>query len=68
MAQTPDERLAQIEELAAAPKRTRTDEGYVEERSVEDLIKAANHVATANALQLPHRGMYISRTRPPGTA
>lgn len=56
-----------IEELALAPKRVRTDEGSLEERSVDELIKADRYNQTASAQTAVPYGMRIARTKPPGT-
>lgn len=56
-----------IEEAAAAPKRERTDEGSVEERSIPDLIKAKQFVESETALVRPPWGIRLARTKPGGT-
>lgn len=55
----------QIEELASAPKRTRTDEGTVEERSADDLIKLDQYAAAKKSTAVPW-GMKVARTKPQG--
>lgn len=55
----------QIEELASAPKRTRTDEGTVEERSADDLIKLDQYAAQKATNAVPW-GMKVARTKPQG--
>lgn len=61
---TPEE----IEEAAKAPKRMRNEEGSVEERSIEDIIKADVYQKNAQpAANRPPFGMSIARTKPPGT-
>ena len=39
----------EFDELATAPKRTTGDEGTIEERSTDELIKADQYSATKNA-------------------
>lgn len=57
----------QIDNMASAPKRTRTDEGTVEERSADDLIKLDQYSqAKANGNKVPW-GMTVARTKPGGT-
>ena len=55
-----------IEELATAPKKARTEEGFVEERSVEDLIKADNHLAQKAAITAVPWGVRMARLKPGG--
>lgn len=52
-------------DLVKAPRRTRTVEGTVEERSIEDLIKADRYMKSQGA-GVPW-GIKIARTKPPGT-
>lgn len=56
----------EIADLARAPRRTRTAEGTVEERSIADLIKADQHLAAKAADTVPW-GMRIAKTKPPST-
>ena len=56
-----------IEELALAPKRTLTEEGTVEERSVQELIEADKYVKSTTAIEAVPWGMRIARTRPGST-
>jgi len=56
----------QFLELATAPRRTRTVEGTVEERSVDDLIKASNYLKAQQVEAIPW-GIRVARTKPPGT-
>lgn len=59
---------ADIEELVTAPKRTRTDEGVIEERPLKEVVEAANSQQSGEAVAAgPFYGMRIARTRPPGT-
>lgn len=51
-------------ELAKAPRRTRTVEGTVEERSIDDLIKARRQLSTQESAPW---GIRVARTKPPGT-
>jgi len=57
---------ADIDALALSPKRARTDEGSVEERSVDDLIKAQQASASAVPEYVPW-GIRIARHRSGGT-
>lgn len=55
-----------IEELAKAPKKTVTDEGSVEERSINELIEADKY-NKANAIgDSPLHGLRVSRCKPGG--
>jgi len=54
-----------IAELATAPKRTKTAEGMVEERSIDELIKADQYT-NSNPNAVPW-GMRIARVRPGST-
>lgn len=54
-----------IGEMAGSPKRTRTAEGTVEERSIADLI-LADRYANPPPDAVPW-GMRIARTKPPST-
>lgn len=56
-----------LEELMKSPKRTRTDEGAVTERSVEELIVADQYTTGQNNAKPPH-GIKISQTKPPASA
>ena len=62
MALTSDE----FDELAKAPKRTRTDEGAVTERSIDELIKANEYSKAQNNAKPPH-GLRISQCKPPAS-
>jgi len=57
-----------VEAAAADPKRMRTMEGSVEERSINDLIAAKNYVATETAVTggVPW-GLRLARLKPNGT-
>lgn len=57
--------LPDITELMMSPKRTRTAEGTVEERSVADLI-AADRFANPAPEAVPW-GIRIAKTKPPST-
>lgn len=59
--------LIDIATLAKAPRRTRTVEGTVEERSVSDLIKADQYIASQTAVNAVPWGMRIAKTKPPST-
>lgn len=53
--------------LASAPKRVRTEEGTVEERSVDELIKADQYLKSQEALDAVPWGIRVARTKPGGT-
>jgi hypothetical protein len=55
-----------IEEQAKAPKRTRTDEGVVEERPISELIDADRYNKASQVTNVPW-GLKIARVRPGGT-
>ena len=55
-----------IEELAKAPKKTVTDEGSVEERSIDELIKADKYNKANSIGDDPLHGLRISRFKPAG--
>lgn len=54
-----------VNDLAGAPKRTRTDEGTTEERPADDLIKLDQYAAQKGTNAVPW-GMRIARTKPGG--
>lgn len=54
-----------IENAAQDPKRVRTAEGTVEERSVDELIKADKYTANKAATRPPF-GLRMARTQPAG--
>lgn len=58
--------VTSFSEVASAPKRARTQEGTIEERSIDELIKADQYekAAAANA---PPWGMRVARIKPRGT-
>ena len=55
-----------LENKAKEPKKVRTDEGFIEERSVDELIKADRYKAAQGVLRVPF-GMTIARTKPNST-
>ena len=55
-----------ILELALAPRKTTTDEGSVEERSVDEMIKAQQWAAVQETPDAPLHGLRISRFKPGG--
>lgn len=58
-----------FEEKADSPRRVTTDEGTVEERSVDELIKADRYnKARRSSTQGPPHGITISRFKPGGSA
>jgi hypothetical protein len=57
-----------IATLAKAPRRTRTVEGTVEERSINDLIKADQYLKQQDAADVGVPwGMRLAKTKPPST-
>lgn len=60
------EGIANIEDLMAAPLFTRTDEGAVRERTVDELIKADMWARGDDLTAVPW-GMRIAKTKPTGT-
>ena len=50
-----------------APKRAKTDEGEVEERSVNEVIAADRYAKTVNAGNFVPWGLRMARTKPPGS-
>lgn len=57
----------ELEELALAPKRTTTEEGTVEERTMKDVLdglKVAEREATPDTVPW---GIRVARTKPRGT-
>lgn len=56
-----------ILELAKAPRRTRTVEGTVEERSVRELILADQYIAGKAAPEVPPWGLRVAKTMPGST-
>ena len=56
-----------ITEMAEAPKSVRTDEGRIEERPVDDLIKANNYNKSVAAADRVPWGLRMARTKPGGT-
>lgn len=55
-----------ISELAKSPKRITGDEGTVEERSIDELIKADKYQQSQQATKPPY-GLRIGRIRFPST-
>jgi hypothetical protein len=62
MADPPD-----VNELSAAPKKIRTDEAMVEERSVDELIEADRYHLEKNSATHAPFGLRIARSVPRGT-
>lgn len=56
-----------ILEMATVPIRTRTVEGTVEERSINELIKADQYTQAKDAVDKVPWGIRISRIKPGGT-
>jgi len=56
-----------IAELAASPRKITTDEGVVEERSIDEIIKADQHLGNKNVTDQPLHGLRISRFKPGGS-
>lgn len=57
-----------FEDKADSPKKVQTDEGMVEERSVDELIKADQYTKARQAGDGPLHGLRISRFKPGGAA
>lgn len=57
---------AQLDELAAAPKKTVTDEGSVEERTAQELIALDQYSSAKAVTDDPLHGLRISRCKPAG--
>lgn len=55
-----------IEAAGKGPKRVTTDEGTVEERSIDELIKADQYASTKSVGDEPLHGLRISRFKPRG--
>ena len=53
--------------MANAPKKVRTEEGSVEERSVSELIEADRYQQSKTSADKPPWGARIARTKPGGT-
>lgn len=64
-ASSPETTETTLLERAMSPKRVTTDEGSVEERPVDDIIKAKNYDA-AVAAEGPLHGLRVSRCKPSG--
>lgn len=56
----------QIEDAAKSPKRAQDDAGSVEARSIDELIKAEEHLSGKDAASKKHRGLRITLMTPPG--
>lgn len=56
-----------IEDAGKDPKRVRTEEGTVEERSVQELIDADRYGQTKAAADAVPWGLRIARVKPGGT-
>ena len=52
----------------AKPKVVEIDGQRVENFSPADEIKGENYAAAAQAVKLPHRGLYFSKLKPSGAA
>lgn len=63
----PSVTMADILELAKAPRRVRTVEGTVEERSVRELILADQYTASKDAPDSPPWGMRVALSKPGST-
>jgi hypothetical protein len=55
-----------IESLALSPRKIVTDEGSVEERSAQELIKADQHTTAQEIGDYPLHGLRISKFKPGG--
>jgi len=56
-----------IVDAANSPKRMRTDEGSVEERSIDELITAKDYIDADGSLEKNTRGIRMSKIKPGGT-
>ena len=56
----------EIDDLTTAPVRTTTEEGTVEERDMEDLIKGDQYSAVKGNADLPPWGIRAAKIRPGG--
>jgi hypothetical protein len=56
-----------INELAAAPLRTRTEEGTIQERTVDELIQADQYIAGKTATEAVPWGLRMARVKPGST-
>ena len=61
-----DDDAPTITVTSQGPKKVRTDEGYVEERSINELIQADQYDKAAAASAPPY-GMKVAKTRAGGT-
>jgi len=57
----------EIDDSAKSPKRVRTDEGTVEEKSVQELIDADRYNKATSAVDAVPWGLRIARGKPGGT-
>lgn len=57
----------EINERADAPLRTRTDEGYIEERSINEMIDADRYTSQKAVSEKAPWGMSVARVKPGGT-
>lgn len=57
----------ELDDLARAPKRTRTDEGAITERDAKDTIALDGYTKGENNKK-PFFGMRIAQTKPPRSA
>lgn len=59
--------VANLSSLLAAPLATKTDEGFVRERTVDELIKADAYLKGLGAGDAVPWGLRVAKTMPPGT-
>lgn len=57
----------EIIRAARRPLKMAGDEGSIQERSIDDLIKAETYVQSQDTINTPPHGMVISRLKPGGT-
>lgn len=55
-----------IEDLGKSPQKVSTDEGTVEERPIDELIKADQYASAKQVGDVPLHGLRISRFKPAG--
>lgn len=60
--------MPDLNEIAATPKRVKTDAAEVESRPLAEIQEAAEVEVANEAVTKPHRGLRFTRLIPPGTA
>lgn len=62
-----DELRDKIAEVAAGPKRVRTDAGEVESQDLAAMVEADKYLTAKTAAQSKFRGLRLNKLLPPGT-